>query len=164
MERNDIIKKKGFSLLELLVAVAILGVILVTVCGVFIHGLNSIKKGKEIALSLTLANKKIDELNNLELRDPNGIKKKNLCEMIEGYAPVSILPENTYISWGISGEQEITGVETRAGIEYRFTIKIKGFQQDLKKITVEITHPGLDPQGTKKIEINTLLARKITIQ
>ena len=158
-----VIKRKGFSLLELLIAVTILGVILVTVCGVFIQGLNSIKKGKAIGASLNIANKKIDELNNLELRDPNGITKKNLCENIEGYDPGSILPEDTCIPWDISGEQDIKGIETRAGIAYKFTVKIKGFQQDLKKITVEVTHTGIDPQGLKKLELNTLLARKTTI-
>lgn len=148
--------------MELLIAVVLLGTVIVVVCSVFIQGMNVIKKGKVFAEAANIANKKIDEINSIILDEPDGISTNNLIENIEGIDLSSVIPDK-YISWDMTGSQEIKGIEKNCLQEYKFTIKIEPFHEDMKKIFVEVTYITPDPHGRKKVEITTLLARKITI-
>jgi len=155
-------KKNAFSLCEMIIAIALFGLVIVTVCSVFIHGFNAIKKGKEIAIAVHLINKKFDEISNLELDIPSGISKNNLCSNIEGYSPASITPDNNYVSWSASGYQEIEGTEIIADKEYTFFIKIESYKDNIKKISIEVTFTS-DNIGIQKLRQTGFLARKATI-
>ena len=156
---NDYLQK-GFSLFEIVIAIALLGLVMVSVCSVFAYGIESIKKGQKNAIAIHIGKKKLNELNNIDLNDPNGITYKSLCTSIEGYDPAQTPPTENCISWDITGQHDITGSEKIAGSSYNFTVGIEGFQPGLKKISVTVK--WFDSEGKEKnFKLNTLLARKI---
>jgi len=158
--------KKAFSLMEIVVAVALLGMVISIVCGVFVHGLHAIKKGKYRAGAIHVANQKFAELNNLDFGDPNGIPVVELKVpppdgYIEGFASyvahrTGDIPWNTLI--GVS-DFEVTGVQDMGWVDYNFHIKIEGYDINLKKIVVEVTWK--EPDGNRKLELSRLMTKRI---
>jgi len=154
--------KEGFTLSEIVIAIAILGLIMVAVSGVFIAGLNSIKKGKGISVGLCIASKKIDEINSVDLWDQLGISKAKLRASIENYEPSSIVDAPTdYVPWDMTGSQNIDGIEEISNVKYNFTISILPFRNNLKKVTVEVYWNDDASNSQKRLELNTFLARKV---
>ncbi len=155
--------RKGFSLVEIMIAVGVLGVVIVTICGVFLHGLHAIKKGRYRAAALHIANQKYSELNNLDWSNPAGIPTDKLSQpppdgVIEGWTSFS--HGDPYIRWdNIFDEYEIRGMQNMAGIDYNFYIFIKGEAADLKMVTVRVKWKEIEDM--KKVELCTLIARKI---
>lgn len=157
---------RGFSLIELMIAVGLIGVVIVTVCGVFVHGLDAIKKSKFRACALRIANQKFAELNKVDLGDPNGIPvdKLSLPEpngYIEGLE--HCVPDNIqYISWdGNTSSYELTGKQYMDNIPYKFNMKIENFKfkNNIKKVIVNITWSEIE--GEKTIELCTLMSRSM---
>lgn len=158
-------KKKGFSLLEIVIAIALLGLVMVTICTVFARGLQAIKKGQKSSAALYIANKKIDEVVNADLSDPYDILPKKLCENIAGYDPSSINPSSPDIDWDDTFDTTvIKGQENVGEVKYDFEITIKGYVKDLKKVIVKLTWVDPVMGGAKSMVIHTLLAKKATIE
>lgn len=156
-------KIKGSNLIEIVLAIALLGMVIVIISGVFISGLESIKKGKEIAVALNIAKKKIDEIKRVDLTCSEGIYKKELLENIKGCNPDTLIPEDSYIPWDSTGNQEIEGTEILGGRDYNFFISIEGSENNLKKLTVKVDFSVPGDRGSKIVELTTLLARKLTL-
>ena len=156
--------KKGFTLIEIMTAIAILGLVIVTICGVFIHGLNAIKKGKYRACAIHIAKQKFNELGEINLGDPSGIPVKKLSEpppeeCIEGWQNSD--PDiGDYIRWDASTPlYKISGKQKMAGIEYDFDVVIEHYHKNLKKVTVKVTWKEIE--GERKVELCTLLSRSM---
>ncbi|MEQ8222247.1 MAG: type II secretion system protein [Candidatus Eremiobacterota bacterium] len=164
---NKKFSKKGFSLTEIIIAVALLGIALVTVCSVFSRALIGIKRGQTGGTAMYIANKKIDEVRSLDLGQTKGIYINELYQHIEGYNPPPTDLGKEYISWDTTefSEKTITGKEGTRG-EYEFTIEIKNYYEgaiaveNFKKITVEVTWLDSLLGEKKKLKVDTFLARK----
>ncbi len=160
-------RRKGFSLTEIVLAVALLGLVLVIVCSVFFKALMGIKRGQTGGTAMYIIGKKIDEVKSVDLGKTDGIDIKELYQHIEGYDPPPADLGKKYLSWNTTefSEKVITGKEGTKG-EYEFTIEIKNYYEgasaieDLKKVTVEVK--WLDSlQGKKRnLKVDTFLARK----
>jgi prepilin-type N-terminal cleavage/methylation domain-containing protein len=160
-------KRKGFSLTEIVLAVALLGLVLVIVCSVFFKALMGIKRGQTGGTAMYIVSKKIDEVKSVDLGKTNGIYIKELYQHIEGYDTPAI-DADKYISWistDAVSEKTISGKEGPGG-EYKFKIDVKNYYENsssvdnLKIVIVEVTwHDSL--QGKEKsLKVDTLLARK----
>jgi prepilin-type N-terminal cleavage/methylation domain-containing protein len=161
-------KKKGFSLTEILMTVALLGLVLIVICSVFFRALMGIRRGQSGATAMYIANRKIDEVKSIDLGKVSGIDINELYQHIEGYDPPPV-DLNSYISWDPNTvgvlEKTITGKEGTLG-EYEFTISIKQFYENsspvtnLKSIIVEVKWYDNLQQKKKSLKIDTLLARR----
>jgi len=156
----------GFSLIEIMIAVGLIGVVIITVCGVFVHGLDAIKKSKFKACALRIANQKFSELNKVDLGDPNGIPLNKLSlpdpngyiEGLEHCTPDSV----QYIPWeGSADPFEFKGKQYMDNIPYTFNMTIANFKSrnNIKKVTVKIT--WFEIGGEKTIELCTLISRSM---
>jgi type II secretion system protein I len=86
---------KGFTLLEIAVAVAILGIVVASLVGLFVQSLFASKFSKEITAATLLAQEKIEEIKSLsfeELQKDEGLTEETvevsgiefiLCQKIE---------------------------------------------------------------------------------
>ncbi|MEQ8223458.1 MAG: type II secretion system protein [Candidatus Eremiobacterota bacterium] len=157
---------RGFSLIEIMTAIGIMGIVIVTVCGVFVHGLDAIKKSKFRACAIRIANQKFSELNKADLGDPNGIPLDKLSlpdpngyiEGLEHCAPTGF----QYISWqGDADSFELTGKQSMDNVPYTFNMTIANFKSknNIKQVTVKITWSEVE--GEKKIELCTLISRSM---
>ena len=78
--------KKAFTLTETVIAVAIMGLIIITVLGVFVTGNNAIKKGRSVIVATNIAEKKtfrnkksfckISKLGNSSTHEPHQLAQK----------------------------------------------------------------------------------------
>ncbi len=151
--------KKGFSFIELLLAVILLGVIIVTILGVFVHGLHAIKKSRYRVIAVNIANKKCSELRYLFLNNGDPIAADTIKNNIYGTDSV----DNEF-KWD-SGNVEVTGKETVDNRPYNFIISIsqegstdtKGIILLLKKIDIEVNWKEVE--GTHNVKISTYLSR-----
>lgn len=159
--------RKGFSLTEIVLAVALLGLVLVIVCSVFFKALIGIKRGQTGGTAMYIVSKKIDEVKSVDLGTTNGIYIKELYQHIEGY---DIPPVDTdkYISWIATdtiSEKTISGKEGPRG-EYKFKIDVKNYHENssavnnLKIVIVEITWHDSLLGKEKSLKVDTLLARR----
>jgi prepilin-type N-terminal cleavage/methylation domain-containing protein len=57
--------KSGFSLIEILITVAILAVIVITLIPVFIYGFNLLQKTKQVALATQVAQLEVEQYRNM---------------------------------------------------------------------------------------------------
>lgn len=151
--------KKGFSFIELLLAIALLGVIIVTILGVFVHGLHAIKKSRYRVIAVNIANKKCSELRYLFLNNGDPISADTIKNNIYGTDNV-----DSDFKWD-SGTIEIIGKETADHIPYNFIINIsqegssdtKGLILLLKKIDIEINWKEVE--GIRNVKMSTYLSR-----
>jgi len=157
---------RGFSLIEIMTAIGILGMVVVTVCGVFVHGLDAIKKSKFRACAIRIANQKFAELNKVDLGDPNGIPVDKLSlpdpdgyiEGLEHCTPTGV----QYISWqGDADDYELTGKQYMDNVPYTFTMTIANFKSknNIKQVTVKIKWAEIE--GERTIELCTLISRSM---
>jgi prepilin-type N-terminal cleavage/methylation domain-containing protein len=151
------LRKKGFSLTEIVIAIALLGMVIAIVCGVFVKGLEAIKKGKYRSAGLHVADKKFTEFNNYDLADPNGIIITEPNQYIKGVtsASSSSIPWNSLLG---TVDCVIYGTEDMVGINYNFSIKVEGYQNNIKKVSVTVTWPEID--GTKTVQLSKLVSRQ----
>ena len=157
-------EKKGFSLIEILIAIALLGVIIVVICGVFVIGLESIKKGKSRATAFHIANKKFAELSNIDVTDDRGIPVDQFELFVKGYQNANQYGNTVRIPWDTPGgtpDYDISGMEVIEGKDFNFEIKIEGYDSDLKvkKLSVEVKWIESE-EGEKKLVLYSLLAKK----
>jgi type II secretion system protein I len=79
--RNNIRVDKGFTLVEITVAVAILGIVVASLLGLFAQSLFASKFSKEITAATLLAQEKIEEIKGLsfeELQKAEGLTEETV--------------------------------------------------------------------------------------
>ena len=158
--------KKAFSLMEIMVAISLLGLVIIIVCGVFVRGLDAIKKGKYRACAIHVCNQKFSELDNLDFGNPSGIEIESIKVpppdgYIEGFADFDS-HGNSIIPWDSTMgvvDFEILGLQEMAGIEYNFHIFIEGYDVNLKKFKIQINWQ--EPGGKRKLILSKLVTRRI---
>jgi len=65
--------RRGFSLIEVIVALAMLAAVLLAISGLFAQGANSIKGGKEMTEALAQATDILEDINQLSYRQVYGV-------------------------------------------------------------------------------------------
>lgn len=160
-------KEKGFSLAELILAVALTGLLLIVICGVFIFGLNAIEKSKIRSTALNLADKKIAETKNLimTLDDYDRITGDRLISIISDSNEIKVggqiitADEEYEITWGLTGnELTATGEISIAGTtDYNYQYELKDDQLNLKKVRVEVTWEE-ERVGPQKVVLESLVS------
>lgn len=147
--------RKGFTLAEIVISVGLLGVIIVIIAGVFVHGLHAIRKSRYRVVAMNIADKKCSELRELFLKNVPVILREEIKMNIDGTDSVS---EDFY--WGLGSELvTIDGNETVDNLTYRFSINIdeEGTVDSLKTVNVTVTWKEVD--GDHKVFISTCLSR-----
>jgi len=87
--------KKGFSLIETVIAIALMGVVIITVLGVFISGNNAIKSGRYTTVALNIGKEKIAETGNLFMiyrKNIMGIGKDEIFPVITSSGKLTVNP------------------------------------------------------------------------
>lgn len=159
-------KTKGFSLVEMVIGVALMGLLIVSVLAVFSSGVNALKKGNFQAAVTRYTESKVAQVRLLFTKCPqfnrdveDEIKEvitgKNISISPSGYAPVYIWkypPEATSII--IEGEEDMAGIGF-----FKFEITIEDYEgptynYDIKKVKVK-TKSDKPPL---EIEMSTLMA------
>ncbi|MEQ8171597.1 MAG: type II secretion system protein [Candidatus Eremiobacterota bacterium] len=168
-------KSRGFSLVETVISVAIMGIVIVTVLGVFVAGNNAIKKGRYRTAGVNIAEKKIAEIRNLLITYPHvntdmrsNINSSTISGTIDHIEPSSgqlIVwhdPVASMTAFGIYGLENISTTG-----DYEFAIKLEDYVDsstttifNLKLVTVTIY--WIDPvSGRQKItKMSSLIARE----
>lgn len=168
-------KRKGFSLVETVISVAIMGLVIVTVLGVFVAGNNAIKKGRYRTAGVNIAEKKISEMRNLlatypdfntDIRgyiDPNTISGTiDHIEPSSGQLIVWHDPGASMTAFGIYGLEHISATG-----DYEFAIKLEDYIDsstttifNLKLVTVTIY--WMDPVSGRQVvtKMSSLIARE----
>jgi len=157
------IKVRGFTLIETVLSVAIMGLVIITVLGVFVHGINAIKKGRYALTATNVAEKKISEVRNLlaKYQDPNTDLALYIVDNIE--STDSFTPSTIKIWNKLTIPVKIHGTENigKTG-DFTFNILLEdyipssgGALAEVKYITVAIY--GIDPISgvQRKTQITT---------
>ena len=158
---NKVVHQKGFSLVEIIIAIAILGLVVVTICGVFLHGLNSIKKSKYKACAIHIANQKFSEIQDSDWSYPSGLPADRLSQagLIEGFQYYSDPSDNgSFIDWNYGTSVAVYGTQSMGGIDYDYTISIDPNQPYVKKVSVLLEWEEI--KGHRQLKLSTLMARR----
>lgn len=129
---------KGFTLAEIMLAMFLLGIVLVTVTGVFVSGLSGARKAQKKIITLNLAESMLD---SILLMDYANIKPGIFNEPD---AKVGIFPPAPYLdtSPGKIEKYRITVLEIGPGTGTK-----------IKKITVEVLIEGIKGQENSKVTL-----------
>ncbi len=156
------ISHRGFTLAELIMGISIMGFIIVTIAGVFVHGLSAIKKGKYKSGAINIASSKLAEFKKIPLQNVI-IYKSTIQSAISGTTNV-----DNDLTWGTSSiPVEIKGQQNSNNIPYNYTMTVKEYTEDpnshisnIKKVTLLVTwqEPG---QGEKSLKTVTLIAKPV---
>ena len=94
MEKSFRNPKKGFSLIEVLIAVFILGIVSLTLISVFIYGFNVVYKTKQIALATQIAQEEVEVIRNMNFDDilslDSSFSHDSLSELVNGVGTLSL--------------------------------------------------------------------------
>jgi prepilin-type N-terminal cleavage/methylation domain-containing protein len=86
--------QKGFSLIEVLIAVFILGIVSVTLISVFIFGFNVVFKTRQVILATQIAQEEVELVRNLSYDDilllGSTYNHDSLSELVNGAGVLSI--------------------------------------------------------------------------
>lgn len=169
-----ITKKRAFSLIETILAVSVMGLVIVTVLGVFVAGNNALKKGKARITGINIAEKKITETRNLlaTYNTPNTDISIYIDPNTISGTITSLDPSTNMIIWkdppsgmtaaGIYGTESISAI----GV-YDYEIKIQDFINyssvttfNLKEVTVTVY--WIDPVSGKQkiITMSSLISKE----
>jgi prepilin-type N-terminal cleavage/methylation domain-containing protein len=150
---------KGFTMMEMLWAIALMGTIMVVVAGVFVHGMNAIKKGRYQMWAFSVIEEKIIQFRKLPLNDPN-IPASTIRDTLEANSV------DNNLSWGaLSPAINVQGRKDLNFLKYNYQIKIEeydpGSSLNIKKITMDINwkEPDGRQEAVKSITFITKPAR-----
>jgi len=167
-------KIRGFTLIETVMALAIMGLIIVSVLGVFVKGNQAIKKSQHQTTGITIAQKKLSETKSLlslyPMADDN--IKAYISSSITGDIN-DIQPAGAVIVWPSSSPivpVTIKGTEVLSiNDKYDFEIYIEDYvstithtsMKDLKQVTVKVD--WLDPVTGRMMitKMSTLITKPI---
>lgn len=129
-------KGAGFSLIEVLITIFILGIVCITLVSVFIYGFNLLQKTKKVALATQIAQEEIEIYRNMNyddvkiLNDYDAVKKEYLVGVVtfpslsDKNTAKAYLSNTTYFRDGLGS----VSIEKEA---------VPG--DDIRKLTVRIT-------------------------
>jgi len=164
--------KKGFTLMEVMLGIALAGLLLVMLCGVFVYGLNAIEKGRIRSTALNLAERKISESHNLVKRAGSGdhLKGSDLSNIISdsneifyGGSPADPGQECELWVSDPSIDTRIiatgsTSIKDTAYFDYAFIFE-DTLYSDLKRVCVEIYWEDEERVGIKKVYLESFVSR-----
>ena len=86
--------QKGFSLIEVLIAIFILGIVSVTLISVFIYGFNIVFRTRQVNLATQIAQEEVELVRNLNYDDilllGSTFTHDSLSELVNGAGALSI--------------------------------------------------------------------------
>ena len=86
--------QKGFSLIEVLIAIFILGIVSVTLISVFIYGFNVVFKTRQVTMAIQIAQEEVELVRNMNYDDilllGSTYDHDSLSELINGAGALSI--------------------------------------------------------------------------
>ena len=86
--------QKGFSLIEVLIAIFILGIVSVTLISVFIYGFNVVFRTKQVSLATQIAQEEVELIRNLNFDDilllGTTYNHDSLSELVNGSGALSV--------------------------------------------------------------------------
>ncbi|MEQ8190824.1 MAG: prepilin-type N-terminal cleavage/methylation domain-containing protein [Candidatus Eremiobacterota bacterium] len=134
---------KGFTLAEIMLAMFLLGIVMVTVTGVFVSGLSGARKAQKKIITLNLAESMLDSILLMDYSDIdagtyNGTTTKS---NIDGDA--ILFPP----------DPSAQDIESKIGAIYKITVEQKGTVATIKKITVEVLIKGIQGEGSSKAKL-----------
>ena len=92
--QNQENSQKGFSLIEVLIAVFILGIVSMTLISVFIYGFNVVFRTKQVSLATQIAQEEVELVRNLGYDDilllGSTYNHDSLSELVNGAGALSI--------------------------------------------------------------------------
>jgi prepilin-type N-terminal cleavage/methylation domain-containing protein len=62
-------KRRGFSLIELLISLFILGIVIVTISTIFFYGFNSVNRTKQVAMATQIAHEEMELIRNMKFEN-----------------------------------------------------------------------------------------------
>lgn len=131
---------KGFTLAEIMLAMFLLGIVMVTVTGVFISGLSGARKAQKKIITLNLAESMLDSILLMDYSDiDEGI--------YNGTTTKSNVDGDTILFPPDPSPQDI---ESKTGAIYKISVEEKGTGAKIKKITVEVLIKGRQGEGSSK--------------
>jgi type II secretory pathway pseudopilin PulG len=154
-------KFKGFTLIETVISIGIMGLIIVSVLSVFVTGLNAIKERRNESEISSFATGKINQLKTLFIKYPD------YNYDIAAKIPLIITGDFTFVSpspailWkdppGSCTDLKVEGSE----YSYKFSILVQdyydgtSYNYEIKKLTVKVKEDG--PQA-QELTMITLIA------
>jgi len=157
-----------------LISVGFAGILLSTVLGVFVYGIDAIKKGRLHTTALNLADRKIVEVHNLmRSLDPNdcitGDKLKAIFSNSNTikYKGTDIAPTMSCKVWDKTNPNTDIHAEGTIPIKgtatYKYIFDLKNdpsnANNDIKKVRVEVSWVGYERKGTQSVILETLISR-----
>lgn len=86
--------QKGFSLIEVLIAIFILGIVSVTLISVFIYGFNVVFKTRQVSMATQIAQEEVELVRNMNYDDilllGSTYTHDSLSELVNGAGALSI--------------------------------------------------------------------------
>ena len=114
--------ERGFSLIEVLITVFILGVVCITLISVFIYGFNLLQKTKKVAMATEIAQAEVERYRNTPYAT------------IKGLATGTALPLTTESQTLLDTPEYFTNGAGSATLE-----TIAGGDDNIRKLTIQIT-------------------------
>lgn len=166
--------RRGFTLIETVMSIAIMALVIVNVLGVFAIGNNAIKKSKSIVIATNVAEKKISEIKNLctIYKDYNvNITDTDITDNISG-SNITITPMPPFKLWqkppASMTATSIYGIEKIDNVgDFKFEIEINDYIDsylttiyDVKKVMVTVKWIDPPSMEEKKSSIITLIAKE----
>ncbi len=130
-KQNQKNPQTGFSLIEVLIAIFILGIVSITLVSVFMYGFNSVYRTKQVSLATQIAQEEVELVRNLNYDDilllGSTFTHDSLSELVNGAGALTI--ENgsgddikkltvsvTWIYRGIDMRKDVVTFVTREGV------------------------------------------------
>ena len=92
--QNQKNSQKGFSLIEVLIAVFILGIVSVTLISVFIYGFNVVFKTRQVTIATQIAQEEVELVRNMNYDDilllGSTYSHDNLSDLVNGAGVLSL--------------------------------------------------------------------------
>ena len=164
--------KKGFTLVEVMLGIALAGLLLVMLCGVFVYGLNAIEKGRIRSTAINLVERKISEAHNMVKRagSDDSLTYEELLENISDSE--EIFYNGVLLSGGEDCNLWVVDPSIDNTIEARGTISIKDtadfdyifvFEDsswpDVKEVSVGLYWEDEERVGIKKVYLESLVSK-----
>ncbi len=136
-------KVKAFTLVEILISLAIIGLVVTSALGLFIIGSNAIKQASTHRDVTWVMEKKLSEVKDLYEKYPHseyssGITMAQISEIISNVS--GILPgANPVDLWSASGLSSIWGKERINKISYNFIISFYSNTDEIKQVGLVVT-------------------------
>ncbi len=125
------VRRRGFSLIEVMIAMVILGIILMTLISVFIYGYNVISKSKQLAIATQVCQAEIERIRGLTFESLSGLSSTfsdpKLTSLINGQgvrvvgtgAGADMKKLTVSVSWTFRGQplrKDVVTFITREGV------------------------------------------------